>query len=147
MSDTPRADGGHVDVTEVRVRYGETDQMGRAHHAAFVGWFELGRTEMMRRSGLSYARMEKAGIFLPVVRLEVDYLAAAEYEELVRIHSRVGEIRSRRVRFDYTVTGEDDRTLAEAVTTLVCIGGDGRPRRLPDEIRRRLADLAGTVPR
>jgi acyl-CoA thioester hydrolase len=131
-------------VTEVRVRYAETDQMGRAHHGAYVTWFELGRTEMMRRSGVSYAAMERRGVLLPVVRLEVDYLSGASYEDLLEIHTTLDEVRSRRVRFAYRVlAGEDGRTVAEGATVLVCMGPDGRPRRLPEDIRTALAEFAG----
>lgn len=129
-------------VTEVRVRYAETDQMGRAHHMAYVAWFEFARTEMMRVNGLSYAEMEARGVLLPVVHLEVDYLAAVSYEELLEIHARVTDLRSRRVRFDYRVVGAaDGRLVAEGCSVLVCMGPDGRPRRLPDDIRESLARL------
>jgi len=133
-------------VTDVRVRYAETDQMGRAHHMSFVAWFELGRTEMMRRSGLSYAAMERRGIYLPVVRLEIDYLGAAAYEELVSVHTQLAEVRSRRVRFDYVVAAESGERIAEASTVLVCVGSDGRPRRLPDDLREALRKLGGGHP-
>lgn len=129
-------------VTEVRVRYAETDQMGRAHHGAYVTWFELGRTEMMRCSGISYADMERRGVLLPVVRLEVDYLSAVAYEDLLAIHTSLSEVRSRRVRFAYRVVAADDgRTVAEGATVLVCMGPDGRPRRLPDDLGSALAAL------
>jgi acyl-CoA thioester hydrolase len=114
---------------------------------AYVAWFELGRTEMMRVNGLSYAEMERRGVLLPVVRLEIDYLGAAGYEELVSVHTSLAEVKSRRVRFEYTVLAEDGRRIAEGSTVLVCVGPDGRPRRLPEELREGLAALvegAGT---
>lgn len=129
-------------VTSVRVRYAETDQMGRAHHMAFVAWFELGRTEMMRRNGISYADLERRGVLLPVVRLEIDYLGAATYEELLSIHTRLVDVRSRRVRFDYHVEAGDGRRIAEGLTVLVSVGADGRPKRLPEEVRAALSLLA-----
>ncbi|MFW6039890.1 MAG: acyl-CoA thioesterase [Gemmatimonadota bacterium] len=132
-------------MTEVRVRYAETDQMGRAHHMAYVAWFELGRTEMMRRNGLSYAEMERRGVLLPVVRLEIDYLGAAGYEDLLTVRTSLVEVRSRRVRFKYMVVSDDGRPIAEGVTVLVCVGPDGRPKRLPDELRAGLGALVGSV--
>ena len=128
-------------LTEVRVRYAETDQMGRAHHMAYVAWFELGRTEMMRLNGLSYAEMERRGVLLPVVRLEIDYLGAAGYEELLTVRTSLAEVRSRRVRFEYTVHSDDGRSIAEGATVLVCVGPDGRPKRLPDDLREGLRAL------
>jgi acyl-CoA thioester hydrolase len=132
-------------VTEVRVRYAETDQMGRAHHMAYVAWFELGRTEMMRMNGLSYAAMERRGVLLPVVRLQVDYLGAAGYEDLLSIHTSLAEVKSRRVRFAYRVLADDGRRIAEGSTVLVCVGADGRPRRLPEDLREGLAGLVGNT--
>lgn len=129
-------------VTEVRVRYAESDQMGRAHHMAYVAWMELGRTELMRRNGLSYAEMERRGVLLPVVRLEIDYLRAVSYEELLDVHTRLVEVRSRRVRFAYRIVAKDDgHVVAEGLTVLVCMGPDGRPRRLPDDLRQSLTEL------
>jgi acyl-CoA thioester hydrolase len=123
-------------VTEVRVRYAETDQMGRAHHMSYVAWFELGRTEMMRQNGLSYADMERRGVLLPVVRLEVDYLGSIGYEDLINVHTTVADVRSRRVQFDYRVVSQEgDQLLAEATSVLICMGRDGRPRRMPEDIR------------
>lgn len=131
-------------VTEIRVRYAETDQMGRAHHMAYVAWFELGRTELMRQNGLSYAQMEKRGVLLPVVRLEVDYLKGLEYEDVVDVHTSIAEIRSRRVRFDYRLVRRGDgAVVAEATSVLLCMGRDGRPCRLPEDVRDALAGLVG----
>ena len=131
--------------TEVRVRYAETDQMGRAHHMAYVAWFELGRTEMMRLNGHSYAEMERGGVLLPVVRLEIDYLGAAGYEDLLTVRTSLAEVRSRRVRFEYSVVSEDGRPIAEGATVLVCVGPDGRPKRLPDELRDGLGALVAAA--
>ena len=88
-------------VTEIRVRYAETDQMRRAHHMAYVGWFELARTEMMRKNGLSYAAMEEQGVLLPVVRLNIDYRKGVAYGEVLEVHTTIEEVRSRRVTFHF----------------------------------------------
>ena len=130
-------------VTEIRVRYAETDQMRRAHHMAYVGWFELARTEMMRQNGLSYAEMEERGILLPVVRLHVDYLKGVGYEDVVEVHTSIVDVRSRRVTFHYRVVRASDGGLAaEATSVLVCMDGEGKPRRLPDEVREGLERLS-----
>ncbi len=129
-------------VTEVRVRYAETDQMGRAHHMAYVVWFELARTELMRQNGISYADMERRGVLLPVVRLEVDYLKGVEYEDVVDVHTCVADVRSRRVQFDYRVVArQGGEVVAEAMSVLICMNRDGRPRRLPSDVREILARL------
>lgn len=127
---------------ETVVRYAETDQMGRAHHGIYVVWCELGRTSMMRSHGISYAELERSGILLPVTRLEIEYRAAAYYEETVRIETRVAAVRSRSVSFGYEIYGPSARLLARARTDLACIDREGRTRRLPDEVRDALQAAA-----
>lgn len=127
---------GHV---EFRVRYAETDQMGRAHHGHYLAWCELGRTALMRERGVSYAELETRGTLLPVTRAEIEYRRAVGFDERVRVETEVEAVRSRGVRFRYGVYRADDGTLlARARTELVCTDAAGRPRRLPDDVRRAL---------
>ncbi len=133
-----RVAGPLVHSVEVTVRYAETDQMGRAHHGVYVVWCELGRTSMMREHGVSYADLEQRGVYLPVTRLDVEYRSPARYEEPVRIDTRIPEVRSRTVRFDYELFGSGDRLLARASTELACIDAEGRMRRLPEDVRAAL---------
>ena len=134
------ADG--VGTTEVRVRYAETDQMGRAHHRHYLVWCELGRTSLMRDHGVSYAELERGGLWLPVSRVEVEYRIPVAYDELIRIHTRVERVRSREVVFAYRITrASDDVTLARARTALVCTDARGRPHRFPEAVKRQLEAL------
>lgn len=133
--------------TEIRVRYAETDQMGHAHHMNYLAWFELGRTELMRANGISYAGLEDEGILLPVAHAELDYRQGAGYDERVWILSRVKQVRSRTVTFAYEARRADDEALlARGSTTLVCTDSDLRLRRIPKEAQRileRLKNAAG----
>ncbi|MGA1525655.1 MAG: acyl-CoA thioesterase, partial [Planctomycetota bacterium] len=76
-------------VHRLRVRYGETDRMGVAHHSSYVAWFEETRTEWMRASGLSYRAMEDGGLRLPVVRVDIEYHRPVTYEDEVLIDTAV----------------------------------------------------------
>lgn len=138
-------------TVEVRVRYAETDQMGRAHHRHYLVWCELGRTALMRERGISYAALERDGVLLPVARVELEYRAPVFYDEVVRIHTRVERVRSRSVVFGYHLTrDEDETTVARARITLASADADGRPRRLPGAVREALDRLArpeGSPPR
>lgn len=90
----------------VRVRYCECDPMGVAHHAAYIPWLEMARTELLRDSGVSYAELEAAGVFLVIVKLEVSYKRPAYYDDLVEIRTRivVGQQPSRvKIRHEYEV--------------------------------------------
>ena len=131
---------GYVDI---RVRYAETDQMGRAHHRHYLVWCELGRTALMREHGVSYASLEREGVLLPVARVEIEYRAPVFYDELVRIHTRVERVRSRDVVFAYRLTRDADATtVARARITLASADRAGRPRRLPESVRDALDRLA-----
>jgi acyl-CoA thioester hydrolase len=121
---------------EFRVRYAETDQMGVVYHANYLVWCEMGRTDFIRRRGMSYADMERAGTLLAVADLSVRFHGAARYEELVRVRTTLAEIHSRSIVFDYLISNaETDQRLVTARTSLVSIGADSRPRKLPDHIR------------
>lgn len=130
-----RGSSGEPGQVEVRVRYAETDQMGRAYHTHYLVWCEVGRTELMRSLGTSYGELEERGVYLPVSDLEVSFRRAAEYEDLVRITTEVERVRSRSVTFAYHLHRQPDgELLARARTELVCMNGEGTPRRLPDGV-------------
>jgi acyl-CoA thioester hydrolase len=116
------------------VRYAETDQMGVVHHSAYVVWFEEGRTELSRQTGRSYAEFEQDGFVLSVSELNIRYAAPARYDQLVTIRTRVSEVRSRKVRFDYEVVETDTgQILATGHSAHICLDRDGRPARIPEE--------------
>lgn len=127
-----------------RVRYHETDQMGVVHHGAYVNWLEIGRTDYIRELGLSYAELEKSGLFLAVTEIGIRYHDAARYDERVRVDSWIEAVRSRSVVFGYEVLREDPPTrLATARTTLVALDAAGAPRRLPAGLLERFRAAAG----
>ncbi len=131
---------------EIRVRYAETDQMGRAHHSHYLVWCELGRSALMRERGLSYGSLEARGVRLPVSRAQVEYRRPVGYDALVRVETRVEEVRSREVVFTYRIShAETGETLALARTSLVSIGENGRPVRLTPDVRAVLVELAGAT--
>jgi len=133
-------------VVDIRVRYAETDQMGRVHHRHFLVWAELGRTALMRAHGVSYAELEKQGVMLPVARVEVEYRGAAFYDELVRVETRVERVRSREIVFEYRFTRPEDGTrLARAWTTLISTDATGTPARMPEVVREALGRLAAST--
>ena len=88
---------------QVRVRYCECDPMGVAHHAAYVPWLEMGRTELLRDAGISYAQLEAAGAFLVIVKLEVSYRRPAFYDDLVEVRTRVVGGSRVKIRHEYEV--------------------------------------------
>lgn len=126
--------------TTTRVRYPETDRMGVAHHTHYFTWFELGRTELMRELGCAYGDLEERdGVFFPVIEAAADYLASARYDDVVTITTRLVRAGGVRVRFTYVVSRDDGAVLATGHTEHASVDGRGRPQRLPEALRRRLA--------
>ena len=125
--------------TELRVRYAETDQMGVVYHSHYLVWCEVGRTDYIRRLGMPYAELERQGMLLAVSEATLRYLGSAKYDDLVRVETSVGNVRSRTITFDYRIVNAD--TGAELVTgstTLISLDRAGRPVALPAEFRERL---------
>lgn len=88
---------------KLRVHYKDTDQMGVAHHANYVSWFEIGRTEWMRKEGLAYRRMEELDLLLPVVQMEAKYERPARYDDCLAIFTKVTKVTAIRLQFEYEV--------------------------------------------
>jgi acyl-CoA thioester hydrolase len=127
-------------LSQVRVRYAETDQMGVAWHGGYLAWFEVGRTDLLRDRGCTYRELEAQGLRLPVVECSVRYLRPAHYDDVLQIHTRLAELRGARVGFAYEVRREGDaQPLATGSTTHAALDGRGRPRRLPEDLVRRLS--------
>jgi acyl-CoA thioester hydrolase len=126
--------------TPVRVRYAETDQMGIAHHANYLIWFETGRSDLCRARGFSYKEMEDVdGALLVVAESYCRYKQPAYYDEPLVIRTKVGEIRSRSIRFVYEVVRESNGELvAEGETLHLVTDKDKKVRTLPDIYRSRL---------
>lgn len=119
-----------------RVRYAETDAAGIVHHAAYLPWFEEGRSELSRQVGLPYVELERSGITLVLTRAEARYLTAARYDDEITVWTRMRDVRSRGCAFDYRVTRESDgRLLATGSTEHLALDRiNGRPSRLPKAV-------------
>ena len=123
-------------VVDFRVRYAETDQMGVVYHSEYLVWCEIGRTEFIRAAGLPYAEMERRGVMLAVADAHLRYHAPARYDDLVRVETRLSDVRSRAISFDYVIRhAESGLKLVTARTMLVSLDRDARPTPLPPEIR------------
>lgn len=107
--------------TDLRVRYGETDQMGYCYYGNYAQYFEVGRVEAMRSLGMTYRSLEERGIMLPVAHFEVDYKSPARYDDKLTINTIISELSGVRIVFDYKITNEDGSTVCTASTTLVFV--------------------------
>ena len=107
--------------TTLRVRYGETDQMGFVYYGVYAQYYEVGRVECMRSLGFSYKEMEESGVLMPVINLTVNYKKPALYDDEVRIVTMVKEIPGLRITFDYECYNQKDVLLNTGSVTLVFI--------------------------
>ena len=120
---------------QIRVRYSDTDAMAVAHHSRHVAWMEVGRVELMRAAGLSYADMERDGFSMPLVGLELRYRAAARFDDLVEIETRVETCSRARVAFGYRLSrAEDSLLLATGRSEHAVVNRSLRPVRLPESL-------------
>lgn len=131
---------------EIRVRYGDTDQMGWVYYGNYLRWFEIGRTEMLRSLGRSYRSIEEEdGILLPVLEARCRYLQGARYDESVTIETGVLWVARATVRFGYRLVGESGKALALGFTEHCCTDRSARPVR-PSVALRQLLECSPKVP-
>ena len=124
-----------VSETFVRVNYSETDQMGVVYHARYLVWLDIARCEHIRRTGLTYADLERRGLRLAVGDLRIRYRQPARYDDIVRVRCWVRECVSRRVIFGYAMDCPDRSSLlATAKTSMMVLGADFSWSRLPSEV-------------
>lgn len=132
----------------VRVRYAECDPMNVAHHASYAPWLEMGRTELLREGGVSYAELEKAGVFLVVTKLELRYRRPLIYDDVVEVRTSAHESGRIKIRHSYELVLVErmggapdaqrdprvplDGVCGVATSELACVGRDGRPTALPE---------------
>jgi acyl-CoA thioester hydrolase len=122
--------------TELRVRYAETDQMGVVYHTNYLIWCEIARTDLIRTLGASYRELEDRGIRLAVSEASIRYIAAARYDDRIRIETRLTRVTSRTLVFDYTILNADSsQRLATASTTLISLDPSNRVSALPPDVR------------
>ena len=126
-----------IHSAEMRVRYHETDKMGVANHISHFRWFEVGRAELLREMKLPMLTLEKAGCFLVLREARCIYASPAFYDDLIKVETRIGEVRTHAIRFDYKITRGDDK-LADGYTVHVFTDGAGKVKEIPQKFRGKL---------
>lgn len=115
----------------LRVRYPEVDAMGFVHHSRYLQYFEIGRVELLRSRGHSYAELERQGVLFVVVRAECRYKAPARYDEELTLTTRV--TRQTHVRIDHAYElKRGGALLAEGNTTIACVDREGNLQQIPE---------------
>jgi acyl-CoA thioester hydrolase len=126
--------------TETRVYYSETDHAGAVYYANYLKWFEIGRTEILRKAKLTYADFEKQGLLAPVVEVKCNYKQPARYNDVIIIKTKIDNIGTTSIKFNYEIINKKTKNkIAEGYTVNVFIDKKTRkPTRIPDKLRKTL---------
>jgi acyl-CoA thioester hydrolase len=128
-----------ISETQVRVRYGETDQMGYVYYGNYAQYYEVARVEALRSLGTSYKALEESGIMLPVISFSIKYMKPAFYDDIITLKTSIREIPAVRIRFDYESYNEKGDLLNTGETTLVFINRqNNKPCLAPKDFASRI---------
>jgi len=119
--------------TTYRIIYGDTDKMGYAYNANYLRWFEMGRTEMFRASGLTYKKIEEKGIFLPVSEVFCKFITPVHYDDLLTIETSLDSSLKAGMKFDYKIfVGHTKKPVAKGYTKHPYVNLNGKVVRPPE---------------
>jgi acyl-CoA thioester hydrolase len=122
-------------VSKIRVIYADTDAMGIVYHTNYIKWFEIGRTELLRDMGITYAAFESRGFNLPLTKAFCHYLLPARYDQVLLIETEIDYIKRASVKFTCLIWDEKrEKKLVEGYTVHACTNGEGRIVRIPEDV-------------
>lgn len=125
--------------TDVTVRFAETDAQGVAHNSNYLVWFEVARVAYLAEYAGGYSSVREQGVESLVLESHVRYRQPAKFDDRLRIHTRVGELRGARFRFDYEITRESE-VIADGWTSHACVDAKTlRPTRVPAALAEAIA--------
>ncbi|MBT2561430.1 acyl-CoA thioesterase [Pedobacter sp. ISL-68] len=126
--------------TKIRVRYGETDQMGYMYYGNYAQYYEVGRVEMLRSLGMSYSSMEADGIMMPVLELKCKYIKPALYDQKITVKTIIKTTPGIRIFFEYELYNEEDELINVGATTLVFVDmKKNKPTNPPENFMKKLS--------
>ena len=127
-------------VTQMRVRYAETDQMNVVYYGNYAQYFEVGRVEAIRQLGYTYKDMEASGVIMPVVEMHVRYLRPATYDDLLTVKTLLRELPDQhRIEFLEDVYNEHGKLLCAGRVVLYFLDAATRSKTvMPQSMREKL---------
>lgn len=124
---------------KIRVRYGETDQMGYVYYGNYAEYYEVARVEMLRSLGMDYAAMESSGVMMPVLDLSCKYIKPALYDQELTIKTTIEQLPGVRIHFKYEVFNPANDLINIGSTTLVFVDMEkNKPCQPPEDFMGRL---------
>ena len=125
--------------TNIRVRYGETDQMGVVYHGNYASYFEIARTEWLRNLGVTYKELENKGIMLPVISLFFNFIKSAKYDDDLTINVILKKKPLVKIEFDYEIYNQKKEKISTGNSVLAFMDmKTNKPLRCPDYILEKL---------
>ena len=127
--------------TKIRVRYNETDAQGHVNFAWFLIYFDIALVEYLRTLGYSYDDMLAEGLDMLYVDAHAAYHAPARFDEVLRLHSRLGKLGSTSIRFDFQIFGDEDQRLVATgeITVVVAQRKTYQKAPIPSRLRQAVA--------
>ncbi|QHV93761.1 acyl-CoA thioesterase [Spirosoma endbachense] len=123
------------DVTGIRVRYYDTDQMGIVYYGNYARFYEIGRVEALRHLGMEYKNLEARGIGMPVYDMSSRFIRPAKYDDLLTIRVTIPQLPTTRILFRYEIFNQDGQLLNTGETTLIFLkSSTGRPGPAPADL-------------
>ncbi|ERJ11205.1 acyl-CoA thioesterase [Haloplasma contractile] len=113
-----------ISSREIEVRYSETDQMGVVYHANYLTWFELGRTKFFQDLGYHIMDLEQKGIIFPVREINIEYLTACRYGEVIIVETSVKKFSKIKTVYQHVIKNKDGELKARGESTVVCVQKD-----------------------
>ncbi len=125
---------------EQRIYYADTDHEGVVYYANYLRWFEMGRTEILRRYGFDYSDIEKRDLIFPVVEVKCIYKQSAKYNDVIIIKTTIENIGNSSIKFHYEIMRKNDnKLLAEGYTVNVFVNTKTmKSTKIPEELRKSL---------
>ena len=131
----------HYFESNIRVRYSDTDKMGFVYYGIYAQYYEVGRVELLRSLGIVYKDLEERGFLLPVVNFNINYRKPAFYDDILIIHTRIKELSSASIVFDYKVINEMRSLLNTGEVKLAIVNKDNhKPCSFPDDILAKIRE-------
>ncbi|CAI8317033.1 MAG: Acyl-CoA thioesterase YbgC [Flavobacterium sp. SCGC AAA160-P02] len=125
--------------TNIRVRYGETDQMGIVYNANYATFFEIARTEWLRNLGVSYKDLENKGIILPVISLSFNFIKPAKYDDILTISVFLKKTPLVKIEFDYEIINQNKEKISTGNSVLAFMDRKtNKPTKCPNYILEKL---------
>lgn len=125
---------------QIRVRYGETDQMNVVYHANYITYFEVGRTEAIRELGFTYREMEAMGVEMPVTEIMIRYLRPAQYDDILTVKTQLRTLpETHHIDFYQEIFNEKGKLITSGKVTLFFLDKSTKKRsKMPEILKNKL---------